>query len=64
VTCADQLGHENCGFVLTEVEHEGHKAAANAWERSRNKVYKRKIARQQGKLNSGPVMSFKKGRTR
>lgn len=62
ISCQNSLGHENCGLNPPIQEHEGHKAAPSAYERSRNKVYRRKIARQQGKLNTGPVYNFKKGR--
>lgn len=62
ISCQNSLGHESCGMAFVEIPHEGHKAAPNAWERSKNKTYKLKIARQQGKLNTGPVYNFKKGR--
>lgn len=62
ISCQNSLGHESCGFNPPITEHEGHQAAPNAWERSKNKVYRRKIARQKGLLNTGPVYNFKKGR--
>ena len=61
-SCQNSFGHEDCGIHFTEIVHEGHKSSSNSWERSKNKVYYRKIARQQGKLNTGPVYNFKKGR--
>lgn len=62
ISCQNSFGHESCGFNPNQLEHEGHKAAPNSYERSKNKVYLRKILRQQGKLNTGPVYNFKKGR--
>jgi len=62
ISCQNSLGHESCGYNPPTLEHEGHKAASNAYERSKNKTYFRKIARQQGKLSSGPVYNFKKGK--
>lgn len=61
-SCATELGHESCGFTSFELEHEGHKSSSNSWERSRNKVYQRKVARQQGRLSGPVVTGFKKGK--
>lgn len=62
ISCQNSLGHESCGLNFPDDEHEGHKAAPNAYERSKNKVYMRKVLRQQGKLETGPVYNFKKGK--
>lgn len=63
-SCQNSLGHEDCGLTTITLEHEGHKASPSAWENSSNKVYKNKIARQQGKLNTGPTYNFKKGKNK
>lgn len=45
-SCQNSIGHEDCGFNPPIVEREGHRADRNAFERSSNKVYRRKIEKQ------------------
>lgn len=62
MNCSTEIGHESCGLSFVTTEHEGHKAAPNAWERSKNKVYFRKMKRQHGQDSGGPTFTFKKGK--
>ena len=61
--CGQSFGHElTCGMAFLEVPHDGHKAAPDAWERTRNKVYKKKQQKERGLLTGQPAMTFKKGK--
>lgn len=45
-TPGQDLGNPHQVFLVPETPHIGHRADADAWTRSKNKVYKRKIAAQ------------------
>ena len=47
MACGEFFGHEDCNFQYLSVEREGHKADREAYTRSKNKQYKRKIQAQQ-----------------
>lgn len=46
MACID-IGHSNCNMSFNVVEREGHKAPVDAWQFSKNKNYKNKVARQE-----------------
>ena len=45
--CSNGIGHQECMTQFVTIEHVGHKAAPDSWRNSKNKVYRRKMAKQQ-----------------
>ena len=58
--CGIGIRHEFCNFKYTIIERDWNRADADAWKRSKNGPYKRKMAGQQNKMEAVPEVKFKK----